>query len=342
MWAVRFHAQGPPEVLRYEEAPDPVPGPGQVLVRVHAASVNRLDLWVRSTLPNIPLPHIPGSDGAGEVVAVGEGVQMVHVGQRVALLPAIFCGECAHCQAGEQTVCDCFQLLGRHVDGTYAELVAVPVGNVYPLAEDLPYELVGAMPVTFLTAWHMLIVRASLRAGERVLIVGASGGLGTAAVQVAKLAGASIIATAGTEEKAARLREMGVQHVINYRTQPIADEVLRITEGRGVEVAFEHVGPATFEQSLRSLRANGRLVISGATTGPTASFSIRDFYSRQLSLLGAMAGTPLEFADLLRLAGEGRLRPVIDHVLPLSQAVEAHRRMEAGQVFGKLVLVPGE
>ena len=340
MNAVRFHHQGPPEVLQYEETPDPVPGRGEVLVRVRAASLNRLDVWVRSMLPNITLPHILGSDGAGEVLAVGDGVTAVHIGQRVAILPAIFCGVCDHCLAGEQTVCDCFQLLGRHRDGTYAELLVVPPTNLYPIPDAITYEETAAMPVTFLTAWHMLITRAGLQAGETVLIVGASGGLGTAAIQIAKLAGARIIATAGTDEKATRLMTLGVDHVVHYHTQQIPEEVLQFTLGKGVDVAFEHVGPATLPQSLQSLRSGGRLVICGAATGPTASIPIREFYSRQLSIIGSMAGTPLEFGSIIQLAGEGKLRPVIDRVLPLSHAAEAHRLMEAGQVFGKIVFVP--
>ena len=340
MKAVRFHAQGAAEVLQWEEAPDPVAGPGEVLIRLHAASVNRLDLWVRSTLPGLALPHIPGSDGAGEVVAGGTRVTSPQPGDRVVIYPGLFCGECESCLRGEQSTCRTFRLVGRHTDGTYAELIAVPARNACVLPEALSYQRAAALPVTFLTAWHMLISRAALRAGETVLIVGASGGLGSAGVQIAKLAGALVIAVAGGEEKAAKLRALGADHVIDYRAQPISEEARRLTAGRGVDVAFEHVGPATFEESLRSLTPGGRLVIAGATTGPVASFTIRDFYTPQLSILGSMSGTPREFGEVLLRAAAEKLAPVIDRVLPRAQAVEAHRALEAGEVFGKIVLTP--
>jgi NADPH:quinone reductase-like Zn-dependent oxidoreductase len=336
--AVRFRQQGPPEVLQYGEAPDPDLGPNQVRVRVRACSVNHLDIWVRTVIANVPLPHIPGADAAGEVLDAGTGVTSVAPGQRVVIHPGLYDGACPYCLAGEQSVCEHFGIVGRQTDGTYAQIVAVPAANVVPISGALSWEAAAALPVTFITAWHLLITRARLRAGETALIVGASGGLGTAAVQIAKLAGATVIATAGTEEKMARLIELGADAVIVYSQQDVADAARRITGGRGVDVAMESVGPATFEKSLRSLARGGRLAICGATSGAAASFDIRYLYDRQLSIIGSMLGTPVELKQVLRLAEEGVLEPVIDRVLPLAEAAEAHRLLEAGDVFGKIVL----
>jgi NADPH:quinone reductase-like Zn-dependent oxidoreductase len=336
--AVRFHRQGPPEVLRYGEAPEPDLAPGQVRVRVRACSVNHLDIWVRTVTANVSLPHIPGADAVGEVLDTGAGVTSVVPGQRVVIYPGLYDGTCPYCLAGEQSVCERFGIVGRQTDGTYAEIVAVPAANVVPISGALSWEAAAALPLTFVTAWHLLIARARLRAGETALIVGASGGLGTAAVQIAKAAGATVIATAGSEKKMARLTELGADAVIVYSQQDIAEAARRITGGRGVEVAMESVGPATFEKSLRSLARGGRLAICGATSGAAAAFDIRYLYDRQLSIIGSMLGTPAELARVLRLAEEGVLRPVIDRVLPLSQAADAHRLLEAGEVFGKIVL----
>lgn len=339
MKAVRFHQQGPPEVLQYGEAPDPDLGPNDVRVRVRACSVNHLDIWVRTVTANVSLPHIPGADAAGEVLDVGAGVTSVARGQRVVIYPGLYDGTCRYCLAGEQSTCEHFGLVGRQTDGTYAEIVAVPAANVVPISGTLSWEAAAALPLAFVTAWHLLITRARLRAGETALIVGASGGLGTAAVQIAKAAGATVIATAGTEEKMERLIELGANAVIVYTQQDIADAARHLTEGRGVEVAMESVGPATFEKSVRSLARGGRLAICGATSGAAASFDIRYLYERQLSIIGSMLGTPVELQQVLRLAEQGVLAPVIDQVLPLSEAAEAHRRLEAGEVFGKIVLV---
>ncbi len=340
MKAVRFYQQGPPEVLQYGEAPDPDLGPNDVRVRVRACSVNHLDIWVRTVTANVSLPHIPGADAAGEVLDVGAGVTSVAPGQRVVIYPGLYDGTCRYCLAGEQSTCEHFGIVGRQTDGTYAEIVAVPAANVVPISGTLSWEAAAALPLAFVTAWHLLITRARLRAGETALIVGASGGLGTAAVQIAKAAGATVIATAGTEEKMGRLIELGANAVIVYTQQDIADAARHLTEGRGVEVAMESVGPATFEKSVRSLARGGRLAICGATSGAAASFDIRYLYERQLSIIGSMLGTPVELEQVLHLAEQGVLAPVIDQVLPLSEAAEAHRRLEAGEVFGKIVLVP--
>lgn len=339
MKAVVFHQQGGVEVLRYEDAPDPQIGPGEVLIRVGACGLNRLDIWVRERLP-VPLPHIEGTDVAGEVVEVSPGVEGVSIGQRVVVHPVLSCGRCEACFAGDDDICESFKILGYQVDGGYAELVKVPAPNCVPIPEGLSFEEAAAVPVNFLTAWHMLITRARLRAGEDVLVQAAGSGIGSAAIQIAKLAGARVITTAGSDKKLTKAQELGADHGINYQKTDFAEEVLKLTGGRGVDVVFEHVGPATFEGSLRSMARNGRLVICGATTGPRASFEIRPFYSRQLSIIGSMLGTKREFLDVVRLVGARKLRPVIDRVYPLQDAALAQRRMMDRDFFGKLLLKP--
>ncbi len=340
MKAVVFHQQGGLDVLRYEDAPEPKAGPGEVLIRVRACGLNRLDIWVRERLPNVPLPHIGGTDVAGEVAGLGPGVEGFHVGQRVVVDPALSCGRCEYCLAGEDNICLGFKILGYQVNGGYAELVKVPATNCVPIPEGLTFEEAAAVPVNFLTSWHMLITRARLRAGETLLVQAAGSGIGSAAIQIAKVAGARVIATAGSDEKLEKAKELGADHGINYSKADFAQEALKLTNGRGVDVVFEHVGPATFEGSLRSLARGGRLVICGATTGPKAEFEIRPFYTKQLSIIGSMLGTKREFLDVIRLVGEGTLRPIIDTVYPLKDAAEAQKRMMDRDFFGKLLLKP--
>lgn len=340
MKAVVFHKQGGLEVLKYEDAPDPKIGQGEVLIRVRACGLNRVDIWIRERLPGVSLPHIEGTDVAGEVAEVGPGVEGISVGQRVCVDPALSCGRCEHCLAGDDDICTSFKILGYQVDGGYAELVKVPAVNIAPIPEGLSFEEAAALPVVFLTSWHMLITRAQLRPGEDVLIHAAGSGIGSAAIQIAKLTGARVIATAGNAEKLEKAKELGADAGINYNEVDFSQEVLKLTNGRGVDVVFEHVGRATFEGSLKSLARGGRLVICGATTGPKVEFELRPFYSRQLSIIGSMLGTKREFLDVVRLAGERKLRPVIDKVYPLKDAVEAQRRLVDRDFFGKLILKP--
>ena len=340
MKAVVFQQHGGPEVLKYTDAPEPSIRPGDVLVRVRACALNHLDLWVRGGLPGvlIPLPHIPGSDVAGEVAKIGSDVTTVRVGQKVVLAPGVTCGKCAACLAGLDNRCRQFTNLGYLIDGGCAEFVRVPEVNCLPYPENLSFEEAAAVPLVFQTAWHMLVSRAELQPGEDVLILGAGSGVGSAAIQVAKFLGARVIATAGTDAKLEKARQLGADHTINHRSQKIREEVRRITNKRGVDVVFEHVGTATWDDSLSSLAPSGRLVTCGATTGFDAKIDLRFLFSRQLSLLGSYMGTKSELYTVLKLVASGRLRPIVDCVFPLAEAVAAHTYLESSRQFGKVVL----
>ena len=340
MKAIQFRQHGGPEVLNYSDVPDPLVRPNGVVVRVRACALNHLDLWVRQGIPGvpIPLPHIPGSDVAGEVAQIGTEVSTVRVGQKVVLAPGVTCGRCAACLAGLDNRCRQFTNLGYMIDGGCAEFVSAPEVNCLPYPENLSYEEAAAVPLVFQTAWHMLLVRAELQPGEDVLILGAGSGVGTAAIQIAKFFGARVIATAGSEEKLAKARELGADFVIHHKSQKIREEVRRITNKRGVDVVFEHVGTATWDDSMASLAASGRLVTCGATTGYDAKVDLRFLFSRQLSLLGSYMGTKNDLRTVMKLVAAGRLKPVVDRIFPLAEAAPAHRYLEAGAQFGKVAL----
>jgi NADPH:quinone reductase-like Zn-dependent oxidoreductase len=342
MKAAIFSEHGGPEVVRYAEAAEPRINPTEVLVRVRACALNHLDLWVRRGLPGItiPLPHIPGSDIAGEVAKVGELVTRVKVGQKVVLAPGISCGQCAACSAGADNRCRRYTLFGYMVDGGCAEYVKSPEVNVIPIPGDLSFDEAAAVPVVFLTAWHMLIGRAHVLPGEDVLVLGAGSGVGSAAIQIAKLVGARVIATASSEEKLKKAAELGADDVINHAKQNILDEVKRLTERRGVDVVVEHVGATTWEMSVLSLAANGRLVTCGATTGYEARLDLRYLFGRNLSLLGSFMGSRAELYDVLKLLGQRKLRAVIDRTMPLAECARAHAILEHREQFGKIVLKP--
>jgi NADPH:quinone reductase-like Zn-dependent oxidoreductase len=338
--AIQFQRHGGPEVLQYVDAPDPVVRPNDVLVRVRACALNRLDLWVRQGLPNvsIPLPHIPGSDVAGEIAQMGSEVTTVRIGQKVVLAPGITCGKCAACLAGLDNRCRQFTNLGYMIDGGCAEFVRAPEVNCMPYPENLSFEQAAAIPLVFQTAWHMLVARAELQPGEDVLVLGAGSGVGSAAIQIAKFFGANVIATAGTDEKLAKARELGADHLINHKSQKIRDEVRRITRKRGVDVVFEHVGAATWDDSVASLTPSGRLVTCGATTGYDAKVDLRFLFSRQLSLLGSYMGTKNDLRTVMKLVAASILKPIVDRVFPLAEAGAAHAYLESGSQFGKVVL----
>lgn len=340
MKAIVFHQHGGPDVLKYEDAPEPALRANDVLVRVKACALNHLDLWVRRGLPNvpIPLPHIPGSDIAGEIAKIGGDVTNVRVGQKVVLAPLVSCGKCPACLAGLDNYCRQATNLGYMIDGGCAEFVRAPEVNCLPYPENLKWEEAAAIPLVFQTAWHMLITRAQLQPGEDVLILGAGSGVGSAAIQIAKFFGARVIATAGSDEKLAKAKELGADHLINHKSQKIRDEVRRITNKRGVDVVFEHVGTATWEDSLASLAPAGRLVTCGATTGYDAKVDLRFLFSRQLSLLGSYMGTKSELHTVMKLVAAGRLKPVVDRIFPLAEAAAAHAYLESGSQFGKVVL----
>ena len=340
MKAVRYHEFGGPEVLKYEDAPDPVLRKDQVLVRVKACALNHLDLWCRKGLPGIKLPHINGSDVAGDVAEVGEYIKGLSTGQRVLLAPMVFCNHCEFCVSGRQSFCREFTVLGNLVDGGNAEYIAVPQVNVIPIPNDLTYDEAASVPLVFLTAWHMLVGRCQIQPGDFVLVWGASSGVGSAAIQIAKLFNAKVIATAGNEAKLEQARELGADYTIDHYKQTVSDEVKKITTKRGVDIVFEHVGKASWQESMKSMKAGGKLVTCGATTGPEASFDLRVLFAKQLSFLGSYMGYMGELHEVLKHVFSGRLKPVVDKTFPLREARAAHERLEKSEMFGKVVLNP--
>lgn len=338
MKAIVFEKHGGPEVLQYIDAAEPTVGVNSVLVRVRACALNHLDIWVRKGLPGIPLPHIPGSDIAGEIVRVGETVTNVRIGEKVLLQPGVSCGKCERCLAGNDSQCRQYTLLGQGIDGGCAEYVAAPASNAVPIPHGVSFEEAAAFPLVFLTAWHMLFTRAKLVPAETVLILGAGSGVGSAAIQLAKTAGARVIATAGSEAKLAKARELGADEVIDHSRQKISVEVKRLTGGNGVHVVMEHIGQATWEESLRSLGVAGRLVTCGATTGYEGRIDIRHLFVKQLTILGSFMGGKAELFPPLELLSRGLVKPVIDVVMRLEKCAEAHRRLEGREQFGKIVL----
>jgi len=340
MKAVRIHQFGGPEVLTYEDVPDPQPRSDQVLVRVRACSLNHLDVWVRKGLPGVKLPHILGSDVAGEVVETGDYVSGFTPGQRVLLAPMHFCGHCAKCVAGLQNECREFTVLGNGVDGGDCELIAAPAAGVIPIPDSLDFNQAASVPLVFLTAWHMLVGRAGIRPGQTVLVLGASSGVGIAAIQIAKLFHCLVITTAGDEAKLAKARELGADYGINHYRQKISEEVRKITNKEGADIVVEHVGAATWDESVKSLKSSGTLVTCGATTGPEVKIDLRHLFARQLTLLGSYMGTMGDLHEVLRHVFAGRLKPVVDRAFPLSELRAAHEYLEKSQMFGKIVVNP--
>jgi NADPH:quinone reductase-like Zn-dependent oxidoreductase len=336
MKAVRFHEHGGPEVLRYEEAPDPEPGRADVLVRVRACALNHLDIWNRRGVGRIKLPHILGADVAGEVIE--SAYPQISPGLRVMLQPGLSCGRCEACLEGRDNECPRYDVLGTQSDGGYAELVRVPVQNLIPLPDAIGFIEAAAFPLTFVTAWHMLVTRARVRPGEDVLVLGAGSGVGQAAIQIAWLHGARVFATAGTDEKLARARELGAHEVVNHHTQDLPAEIRRFTANRGVDVVIEHVGEATWDRSLKCLARGGRLVTCGATTGYKAGIDLRFLFTRQYALMGSYMGTKGELLRAAQFFFGGQLRPAVDRTFPLAEAAAAHAYLEAGTQFGKVVL----
>lgn len=342
MQAVVIRAHGGPEVLSFEDVPAPVPGPGQVRVRVRACALNHLDLWTRRGLPGrtVAFPHILGNDVAGEIDACGDGTSEFAVGQRVMLSPGTSCGRCRMCLAGEDNSCRGYRILGYQIAGGYAEQLVAPAANVIPLPDGFGFEEAAAFPLVFLTAWRMLVTRAQVKLGEDVLVWAAGSGVGMAAIQVAKLFGARVIATAGSDAKLEQARALGADEIVNHHTQDVPAEVRRLTGKKGVEVVIEHVGQASWERSILSLAHRGRLVTCGATTGPQGATELRHLFSKQLTLMGSYMGSKAELLDAARFFFERRLRTVVHAALPLREARRAHELMEASQHFGKLVLLP--
>ena len=323
--AVRIHEDGGPEVLVYEDAPDPEPGPGEVLVRLRASALNHLDVWVRKGLPSVPKPRILGADGAGVVEALGEGVTGLDPGQRVVLNPGIERGDVVH-------------VIGEHGDGTNAEVIAVPATNVYPLADDLSFEQAAAFPLVFETAYRMLVTRAGLRAGEWVLVWGIGGGVATAVLSIAKALDARVIVTSSSEEKLGRARELGADAVVNHATGDVRATVKEVSEGHGADVVVETVGDATWRTSLEVAAYGGRIAVCGATSGPNPPAQLHRVWWKQLSILGSTMGRREDFEAAYELVRSGRALPVVDEVFPLAETRRAHERLEAGEQMGKIVL----
>jgi NADPH:quinone reductase-like Zn-dependent oxidoreductase len=341
MKAVLLPRYGGPEVLEYvEDRPKPVPGPDEVLLHVHAASINHLDLAVRKGIPSLQLalPHILGADVAGEVAELGSDVSGFESGDRVVANPGLTCGVCEFCVAGDDSLCMDYRILGEHVPGTYAEYVAVPARNLLTIPVDMDWATAAAAPLVFMTAWRLLVTRAAIRPGEDVLILGAGSGLSTAAIQIAKLVGCTVYTTSSSDEKLRRAKEIGADIVVNYRTMPWSKAVWELTGKQGVDVVLDHVGEATFKDSLRSLRKGGRMVVPGATTGPRPQIDLRYLFWRQLSVLGSTMANRSEFEEVMKLVFMGRLKPVVDRVFSLKDARAAHEHLERAEQFGKVVL----
>jgi NADPH:quinone reductase-like Zn-dependent oxidoreductase len=337
---VREH--GGLEKLVIEERPVPEPAADQVLLRVKAAGMNHLDVWVRRGVPGhtFPLPMILGCDFAGVVERAGSAVKNAKAGDEVCVAPGFSCGTCAQCLAGADNLCKGYGIFGEMRDGGCAEYAVVPAANLLPKPASMTFEQAAAWPLAFLTAWHMLVARCAVRPGETVLVHAAGSGVGSAAIQIAKLWGATVLATAGGAAKCARGKELGADHVIDHTATDWVKEVRRLTDKRGVDVVVEHTGQATWEGSVKSLVWGGRLVTCGATSGFEAKFDLRVLFFKQLSFLGSTMGSRAELFAILDHIKAGRLRPVVDRVLPMAEIREAHRAMESREQFGKIILVP--
>jgi NADPH:quinone reductase-like Zn-dependent oxidoreductase len=342
MKAVVFRQHGAPEVLESADLPVPEPAAREVRVAVRAVALNHLDVWVRKGWPGLKLtlPHTLGSDVSGVVDAVGAEVQDLAPGEEVVVNPGLSCGACERCLLGEDNLCRAYRIIGEHVPGGYAQYVVVPRQNLAPKPRALSFEEAACLPLTYLTSWTMLVRRAQLRPGETVLVHAAGSGVGSAAVQIAKLMGATVIATASTAAKLDKARALGADHLINYAEQDFLAEVKRITDRRLVDVVFEHVGGATFDRSVACLPYGGRLVTCGATTGHEVKLDLRVLFYKRISLLGSTMGSKGDLFRILQLVEAGRLRPVLDRVLPLEQAQQAHRLLEDRAQFGNVVLTP--
>jgi NADPH:quinone reductase-like Zn-dependent oxidoreductase len=342
MKAVIFENHGGPEVLKLTDVAGPKIKANEVLIEVRACALNHLDVWVRNGLPGIkiPLPHILGNDVAGVVREVGELVSWVKAGDEVMIQPGVSCGHCAECLAGRDNMCDEYDIIGYRRDGGYAELVAVPGVNVIPKPKDLSWPEAAALPLVTLTAWHMLVARAQVQPGEDVLVHAAGSGVGSMGIQIAKLRGARVIATASSDDKLAKARELGADETVNYSSDDWSKQIKRLTNGRGVDVVFEHTGEATWPGSILSLKQGGRLVTCGATSGFDARTDLRHVFYRHLTILGSMMGSKADLLAAMKFVEAGQIRAVVDRTLPLADARQAHELMEDRAQFGKLVLVP--
>jgi NADPH2:quinone reductase len=346
MKATVFHEHGFVDVLKYEDFPNPVIEEGQVLVDVKAVALNHLDLFVRKGIPgiNLEMPHILGSDISGVIREVGSKVsEDLQPGQRVVVDPGLSCGVCEFCKIGEESLCTQYGIIGEHTRGGYADLIALDAQNIVPVPEDveLDFPHLAAAPLTFMTAWRMLHPKARIKEGDSVLIIGIGGGVSLAALQIAKVAGARILVTSSSDEKLEKATALGADAGINHKKNPDYNkEVWTLTNKRGVDIVVDSVGEVTWERSLRSLTKGGRLVTCGATSGSKAMTNVSLVFWKQLEILGSTMSSRSELRDVLKLVWNGSLTPVVDSVLPLSEAKKAHERLERGEQFGKIVLEP--
>jgi len=342
MKAAIFRQHGDVDVLEYADVSEPQIRANEVLIEVKACALNHLDLFVRNGMPGIeiPLPHILGNDIAGVVREVGELVTWVKPGDEVMVQPGVSCGHCEACLSGQDNLCREYDIIGYRRDGGYAEFVAVPGVNVFPKPANLSWEEAASLPLVTVTAWHMLVGRANVRPGEDVLVHAAGSGVGSVAIQIAKLLGARVITTASAEEKLAKAKELGADEVINYTRDDWPKEVKRLTDRRGVDVVFEHTGSATWQGSISSLKNNGRLVTCGATSGFDARTDLRQVFYRHLTILGSFMGSKAELLEAMKFVKRQQIRAVVDRVLPLSEAREAHSLLENREQFGKVLLRP--
>lgn len=342
MRAALMREHGGPEVLEIGTLPDPEPGAGEVVVDVRAVALNHLDLWVRRGLPGLELemPHVGGADVAGTVAAVGESVEGWSAGDRVVVNPALWCGRCEWCVCGENSLCEHFRILGEHVRGGLAEKVGVPSTNLYPLPDGVPFEEAASVPLVFQTAWRALVTRARLAPGETVLITGGSGGVSTAAIQIAALVGARVIAVTSGADNVDRVLALGAHRAIDRLEEDFSRAAFEATGRRGVDVVLDGVGETVWPDCVRALARDGRLVTYGATTGADGCQDIRRLFWKQTHIIGSTMASRSEFERVMGLVFEGRLHPVVDVVWPLDRIVDAHERLEAGESFGKVVLLP--
>ena len=342
MKASIFRRHGGPEVLEYAEVPEPQMRANEVLVEVKACALNHLDIFARNGLPGIeiPLPHILGNDIAGVVKDVGNVVTWVKAGDEVMIQPGVSCGHCDACLSGRDNLCREYDIIGYRRDGGYAQFVVVPGVNVFLKPDELLWDEAAALPLVTVTAWHMLVTRANVQPGESVLVHAAGSGVGSIAIQIARLRGARVIATASSEEKLAKARMLGADETINYSGEDWPKEVRRLTERRGVDVVVEHTGSATWQGSISALKNNGRLVTCGATSGYDARTDLRQVFYRHLTILGSFMGSKAELLEAMKFVRTREIRAVVDRVLPLSEAREAHSLLERREQFGKVVLVP--
>src|SRR6266571_3372638 len=342
MKAVVFDRHGGPEVLRSEDVPEPAPARGDVVIEVKAASINHIDIFLRRGMPGVkvPMPKIAGSDAAGVIREVGSDAPGLQIGQRVTINPGVSCGHCEYCAAGFGSQCVSYAMVGENRDGAYAQWLVVPAHIVLPIPDSLSFEEAAAAPLVFLTAWSMLVGKGNIRPGEDVLILGAGAGVGTAAIQIAKMAGCRVFAAASTDKKLERAKQLGADFLINYASDEFDKKIRELTQKRGVDVVIDYIGADTWVRSLRSARRGGRVLTCGATTGFAPQTDLRQIFFRQIQVFGSTMGSHGEFLDVMKCVFRGQLKPVIDRVLPLSEARKGHELIEQRAVFGKIILTP--